>query len=284
MITKVDVNGIVFSNDGSTPFWFSRITGLASAPYRNTVVIYSDRDGGSVPDQKRGLRIITLEGGLDEDSCNDHLQARQELSFALGFNEWKPVRFYLSDGRVLLNYCKFDQPDLPVAAQNYTDFQLVMMCRYVDFYDVSGGDAANVVQVYEAVSGGWVQHHTSGWVQHHTDGWVQTAGSGAVNADNLGAVITYPIIKFIGAVQNPVLTNETTGELIKINVTTSSTDEIVIDNRMQSVLLNGGSINALLDSTSKFFGLIPGSNMLIFNSDAGDGYAVVEWYSTYGSA
>ena len=284
MIYKVDVNGIEFSADGSSPFWFKRITGLDSAPYRNTIVTYSDKDGGSVPDQKRGLRIITLEGGVDEDSCVDHLLARQNLMSALGFNEWKPVKFYLENGLILQNYCKFDQPNLPIEDRTSTEFQLIMMCRYVDFYDVSGGDGTNSVEVHEAVAGGWVQDTTDGWVQYHTAGWVQIAGNGAINAVNQGESFAYPIITITGVVQNPVITNETTGELFKVNITTSSTDTIVIDMRMQSTTLNGGNINALVDVTSSYFTLKPGDNMLLFNTDAGDGFATVEWFATYGGA
>ena len=282
MISKVVVNGITFSNDGSSPFWFNKVDGLASATYRNTVIIYSDRNGASVPLQRKGQKIVSLHGGLDEDSCNDHLQARKDLLNALGFNEWKPVDFYLSDGRILRNYAKFDTPELPVEALTYSNFMLVMMMRYNDFDDVTGGADANSVEVRKAVSGGWVQENPDGWVQYHDVGWVQEQGMGAVNAVDSGTTVAYPVIYIRGAVQNPTLINQSTGQLFKVNITTTSTDVIKIDTRQQATTLNGGNINALVDPSSTYFALQTGDNLLEFQSTAGDGFAEVTWFSMVG--
>lgn len=282
MINKVIVNGITFSGDGSTPFWFKKITGLEAAQYRNTIIVYSDRSGATVPKQLKGQRIITLEGGLDERSCNDHLQARQDLLTALGFNEWKPVDVYLSDGRILRNYCKFDTPNLPIEGRRYTDFQLIMLCRYNDFDDVSGGAGTNTEEVRKAVSGGWREYENSGWREYTDKGFREYAGKGPINAVNTGTTNAYPVIYIRGSVQNPIIRNTTTGEQFKVNITTSDTDVIKIDTRLQATTLNGGSINALVDPSSKYFTLKPGDNMLEFFSDAGTGYAEVTWFGAYG--
>lgn len=280
MIRKVVVNGITFSGDGSTPFWFKKITGLESAEYRNTIVIYSDRNGATVPKQLKGQRIITLEGGLDERSCNDHLQARQDLLTALGFNEWKPVDVHLSDGRILRNYCKFDTPNLPIEGKRYTDFQLIMLCRYNDFDDVSGGTSANTIEVRQAISGGWREYTNSGWREYTNKGFREYTGSGMINAVNTGTSNAYGVFYIYGPVQNPIITNTSTGQLFKVNITTSATDVIKADTKLQATLLNGGNINALVDPTSTYFTLKPGDNILTFATDAGTGYAVVEWYGS----
>ena len=284
MISKVVVNGVTFSNDGSTPFWFNKITGLESAQYRNTVVLYSDRNGATVPQQLKGQRVITLEGGLDEDSCNDHLLQRQNLLTALGFDEWKAVDFYLSDGRILRNYCKFDTPNLPIGAMTYTDFQLIMMCRYNDFDDVSGGTSANRIEVRKAISGGWREYTGKGWREYTNKGYREFAGSGMVNAVNTGTANAYGTFYIYGSVQNPIITNTSTGQLFKVNITTSSTDVIKVDTKLQATLLNGGNINALVDPTSTYFTLKPGDNVLTFTTAAGTGYAVVEWYGSVSGA
>lgn len=282
MISKVVVNGVTFSNDGSTPFWFNKITGLESAQYRNTIVLYSDRNGATVPQQLKGQRIVTLEGGLDEDSCNDHLLQRKDLLTALGFDEWKAVDFYLSDGRILRNYCKFDTPNLPIEAQTYTDFQLIMLCRYNDFDDVSGGAGTNTAEVRKATSGGWREYQGKGWREYTNKGFREYAGMGPINASNNGTTNAYPVIYIRGSVQNPIIRNTTTGEQFKINITTSETDVIKIDTRLQSTTLNGGSINALVETGSKYFTLKPGDNMLEFFTDSGTGYAEVTWLGAYG--
>ena len=59
-------------------------------------------------------------------------------------------------------------------------------------------------------------------------------------------------------------------------------DNSTVDTRLQATTLNGGSINALVDPSSKYFTLKPGDNMLEFFTDAGTGYAEVTWLGAYG--
>lgn len=284
MISKVVVNGVTFSNDGSSPFWFNKITGLESAQYRNTVVLYSDRNGATVPQQLKGQRVVTMEGGLDEDSCNDHLLQRKNLLTALGFNEWKAVDFYLSDGRILRNYCKFDTPNLPIGATTYTDFQLIMMCRYNDFDDVSGGTSANTIELQKTILGGYREITNYGWREYTNKGFREYHGSGMMNAVNTGTSNAYGTFYIYGPVQNPIITNTSTGQLFKVNITTNTGDVIKVDTKLQATLLNGGNINALVDPMSVYFTLQPGDNVLSFATDSGTGYAVVEWYGSVSGA
>ena len=188
----------------------------------------------------------------------------------------------MSDGRILRNYCKFDTPNLPIEAQTYTDFQLIMLCRYNDFDDVSGGAGTNTAEVRKATSGGWREYQGKGWREYTNKGFREYAGMGPINASNNGTTNAYPVIYIRGSVQNPIIRNTTTGEQFKINITTSETDVIKIDTRLQSTTLNGGSINALVETGSKYFTLKPGDNMLEFFTDSGTGYAEVTWLGAYG--
>ncbi|AGK96809.1 phage distal tail protein [Clostridium pasteurianum] len=58
---------------------------------------------------------------------------------------------------------------------------------------------------------------------------------------NMGNVISYPIITIIGACSNPTITNTTTGQSISLNVNLNDNDTLVIDNTPQNrgIYLNG---------------------------------------------
>lgn len=283
MVHSIDINGVTMKASG-TDFWLGRIDGLATPTYRTTTVIYAGRHGGNVPKQLYGQRIVTIEGGIDERSCNDHLAARQELLAALPIGVNVPVTFHMSDGRALLMYAKFEQPSLPIDARLSTDFQLVAIADDYRLFDASTGNV-NTISVSKLVSGGlrWFTGGDGSGLRWFTGSGLRWhEGAGAENAVNTGSTASNPIITIYGVNQNPIVRNMTTGELIKVNITTSSTDVIVIDTNLKSTSLNGGNINSLVDSTSTYFDLEPGDNLIEFTNDnASGGYAVIDWYNAY---
>ncbi len=270
---------VTLTNDGRGIFSYSKIDGIATPLYRNTSIVYAGRNGGRTPKQFYGQRVITIEGSVDEDNCTDHLQARKDLLAALSFDEDVPVKFYMIDGSVLQLMCKFEQPTLPITAKIFSDFQLIALANDYRFSDISSG-AINSMQVDIAEAGGW-NIYSGGW-NIYSDGWKIYPSSTGINAQNAGNTATYPIIYIYDDAQNPIITNTTTGELIKVNITTSVGDVIKIDTSLRTATLNGGNINALVDATSTYFQLQPGDNLITYQTNT-DGYAVVEWYNTYDS-
>lgn len=282
MIKNIRIGGITIKNDASSVYSFRRITGLATPTYRTTSVIYSGRSGGQNPKQLYGQRVVAIEGGIDANLCEDHIDARQDFLDALSFDEPTTITFDLDDGRSVFMTAKFEQPDLPIDAGLFTDFQIIALSEDHRLFDATTGNI-NTVTVARRVNGGLRWLSGSGLRWYTGSGLRWASGAGLINAQNTGTTSASPVITIYGANQNPTITNTATGELIKINVTTSATDVIVINSgEFWSVKLNGGNINALADSTSSFFDLQPGDNLLEFTTDnAGTGYAVVEWYNAY---
>jgi phage-related protein len=108
--------------------------------------------------------------------------------------------------------------------------------------------------------------------------------TGRVTVSNAGSVAAFPTITIPGPVINPVLTNETTGERIGLNLTLGSGDTIVI-NLFERTVTQGGATNRMgfLAPTSSWWTLVPGENVLSYSADAYDSsQAEIDFYAAYG--
>lgn len=286
MISSVNIGTtLTLLPDARGVYSLKSIDGLATPTYRTTSFVYGGRNGGQVPDQKYGQRMVTFEGGIDEDSCDEHIQARQDFLNAIDFNVNVPVTVNLTNGKSYMLYAKFEQPTLPIEAKKFTDFQLIAIAEDWRLYDVTGGDE-NSVTILKLVDGGarWLTGSDgAGWRWLVGSGLRWGAGNGATNVVNSGLNYAYPKITITGANQNPTLTNNTTNQQVRINVSTSPGDviEISTDPAMKYAKLNGGNINGLVQGGAIDFSLAPGDNLVTFNNDnTSGGEATLQWYDS----
>lgn len=109
-------------------------------------------------------------------------------------------------------------------------------------------------------------------------------------ASNLGSVPVYPqSIDVYGPVTTPIITNNKTGEFIKVSVTLSSPSDhlqIVYNKDYLAVTLNGTSNLRYVTSDSTFFKIKPGGNgiSLTGSSISSGSYATVTYYDGYSLA
>lgn len=117
--------------------------------------------------------------------------------------------------------------------------------------------------------------------------YVGNIPAGAINS---GDSVTPVIITINGPSVNPVVTNTTTGELIKCNISLQPDDVLSINTKYGSksiVLTSGAGVvsnqMATLDVTSTFWQLAIGSNLLTFTDDsnAGPESCIVSWFDRY---
>ena len=105
-----------------------------------------------------------------------------------------------------------------------------------------------------------------GRTYNRTYNLVYTSPSGSTGAfatcTNSGNTTVFPTITLSGAMNTPIIQNSTTGQSIKLNISTSSADTIVIDPDLRSITYNGVPARNLLDSSSTWFGLPPGNTTL----------------------
>lgn len=106
-----------------------------------------------------------------------------------------------------------------------------------------------------------------------------------ITIDNQGHVNTPIRVEWRGAVTNPVLTNDTTGEFIKVNLTLLDGQVLTIDTSYgnKSVTItdtDGTEIDSFgsIDLSSTFFDLELGENLLTYSADSGEDSAILSIY------
>ena len=104
-------------------------------------------------------------------------------------------------------------------------------------------------------------------------------------AANVGDVYTPVEIEFKGPATNPTVTNETTGEFIKVNRELGEDDILTVSTAFgeKHVRINGENAFHYIDLDSVFWSLIPGDNILSYqsNNDSIKTRVKVKWKSRY---
>jgi len=106
------------------------------------------------------------------------------------------------------------------------------------------------------------------------------SSGGSATVTNSGSVESSPIVTINGPAINPVVSNDTTGQSLGLNLTLVSGDQVVID--MDNATILQGSTNRMGSKTtsSRFWLLAPGNNTIRFSADAYDvGTAIVSFRS-----
>ncbi len=105
----------------------------------------------------------------------------------------------------------------------------------------------------------------------------------SANANNIGSIGVYPTaITIYGPVTNPTITNSSTGQFITVNVTLSSSSDVLLIEYTKdsfSITKNGVNVANLLTSTSTLFKIMPGVNTFTLSGSLSTGaYATVTYY------
>lgn len=103
-----------------------------------------------------------------------------------------------------------------------------------------------------------------------------------ITITNQGHVATPLLITFNGPAENPIVTNETTGEFMKVNKILLSDEVLEINTAFGNkyVRINGVNAFGFIDPQSRFFSLQPGDNVITYDADIGaDNAEVVLTYS-----
>ncbi|MCO4257418.1 phage distal tail protein [Pseudarthrobacter cellobiosi] len=106
-----------------------------------------------------------------------------------------------------------------------------------------------------------------------------SSSGGSFQMDNTGAYTTAPFFTITGPVSYPIITNQATGEQIKLNIAIGAGDKLTVDCQSGTVTLNGANRNTTVDITTTFFGLLPGVNTIGFASS--DSAAVTSQLTGY---
>ncbi|GGH93715.1 phage tail domain-containing protein [Arthrobacter liuii] len=92
------------------------------------------------------------------------------------------------------------------------------------------------------------------------------SAGGNIQLNNTGSYQTAPYFTITGPVSYPIITNQTTGQQIKLNIVIGQGDTLTVDCQSGTVTLNGANRNNTVDITTSFFQLAPGNNSIGYGS------------------
>jgi hypothetical protein len=270
----VTLNGLDFNDEATGIYLDEQIEGLDLPPIRTSSGNYAGRDGGYVGAQFYSARPITLPGrAFASDSAG--IEAKRILITNALASRTVTMRVVTNSGAAYLLYCNLLDFKMPIKRELFSaPFKVELLAPDPIIYDDATGVPLTAL-VQKLAPGGYVYPVVFPVVF--------AAGAGATAVNNAGTESVYPTVTITGAITNPVIINETTGQSLGLTMTTSSTDTIVIDMRQRTILLNSGNVIGNIQANSSFFYLQPGNNSIkLTSASSGDvATALVAWRNGY---
>lgn len=279
----VIINGLVFRQSrwpATGLYWTGAVKGLGKGDIRTPSQVYGGANGGYFGDQYLGIRQLPLELVVHSDDPAAAVELASQVSAALKLNEDVSLSFVTPGGkRYFLNHVRVAQADAELVSDRIIDYTVQLVAGDPFFYDswTGAGNSA----VLNVLTPGGIPWGDDGIVWA-SDGIVWDNGESNTIVTNNGDVDSYGTILVQGAVTNPRFTNLTTGRTLSLNITTASTDQIVINFMAQTITLSGSNIYNTL-ALDDFWSLQPGDNEIVFKTanNADTATATIIWNSSY---
>lgn len=257
-------NQITMYAMGYTGFLIVSADGLGPSDIRTSSFVFSGRDGGLNTDQFADMRNINITAKLVSDTTTQHAIDRLALIEALPIGSSTfPVYFTMFDGTKYRIDCNLIKLSMPINnGGRRSDILIQLSAGDPLFYRTDGGDS-HTAALSRVAQGGYVTPYIL------PVSW--DSGSAPTVVTNGGDVIAYPTITLNDTAINPSITNQATNETFKLMLTTVPGDVLVIDMAARTAKLNGATVIGNKTASSIWWGLQPGANGIVLNSDsAGD--------------
>lgn len=214
------------------------VEGLDAPDYRVSTSENAGEDGGAVGAAFYGSRLVTLTGSVKGDSAAEYNQARRNLAYmcrirkdSYGYPEMTPFSFTTLDGVDYTFSGQIKSFKAPVKYPTFTNFFISIICPDPALYGA-------------AFTSGAVTRPVGGTVTFPLtfDSTIEfgTGSGGNATVYNYGNADTWPIITLRGVGSNPYIYSPSRGKNMKLNYsTTLPSDEIVIDMKNKTIILNG---------------------------------------------
>jgi hypothetical protein len=255
------------------------LSGLEAPEQRIDAYNNPGADGQTVANVLHGGRLITMEGrirGADETTYRANRSVFHQLVGAnrSALGQYSPRILKLTDAtgmeyRLSVVVRSLKNPDeLPTTSA----WQLQLLATDFRIY----GETETTTSITLPVSGGLAFPFSL-----PVSFGASSGGAGSIT--NQGTVATPPTIKFYGPMENPRLTNLTTGAVMGLDISLVSGDIITVDMAKRTII-QGETTNRMSTKTtdSKFWMLEPGVNTLSLSATSYDeGYATITYRSAF---
>lgn len=252
------------------------IEGLSTPDIRRTTGLNMGRNGGYHGKPFFEPRNIGIPLTIVGRTIAEYENTRAALTAALLKHDGEvTLRLVTPGGRARVIYCYVRSADIPYGPNPLeTKFSLELVADDAVIYDDTPG--ATFSALLEKTRGG-------GFAYPFTYPKVYGAGVRSSSATNSGDITIFPKITLTGKANTPIITNWTTGESMKLNLVTSATDVVKIDNspNVHTVLLNDVSVYG--KKVGQWISLAPGVNDIeLTTSTSDDSVAgIVFWRGGY---
>jgi len=264
MIAQAVINNLTIGTYASG-YLFTRLSGF---DFPDTTVEVKSRGtyhGAVIGDKYYGRRVMTIEGEILGDTPSDYETKRRALEQALDIlNDEQTITFTCRSGLVV-------QADVILSKKIEAGYEAGKMIRgnfrieLISAYPFLLGSTENVEEVTIGTGGG-------GAIPMAIPFDMTAGATGDTVIANDGNAPAFPTIRIYGAIENPTLTNLTTGKTLSVNYTlTAETDYIDIDiyNRTAKDA-SGNNIKRYV--TGDWWTLAVGNNSIkLTGSNASDG-------------
>lgn len=236
------------------------LQGMAKPPIRTSSGNFSGRDGGWLSSQFYSPRQIVVNGLINGNSCDNAYELMCELQNMVTIRQLMPFIYTTTTGTSYLAEVYLIDMNMDITQDRIYEFQLTLLAPDPSFFIVDPDDPNEgwIEQTFTTIVGG-------GYVTPYVlpVEWSPSAQPTVIN--NPTDKIIYPQIIITGQYTNPQINNNSTGQFIKVNVTTAPGDVIIIDMANRTITLNGTSI--LATRTGNWWGLLPGETLVSLETD-----------------
>jgi hypothetical protein len=272
-------SGTILNTDNNQIFpWIdiTQVSGLDSAPLRASTDEHQAMDGTYIDTPYMSSRTIVLTGTLYTDPLDPDTLLNQ-LRADYNNDAVRPFYFQLPGQRT--KFCNGQggglKYDIDVNRRlGITPVQFTVLTEDPYIYDYPSLSSTVAVPTISTVG-------MSFNVAFPEDFGGPSLNYGAT-VYNGGTHTAYPRITIVGPVTNPVLTDSYSGITMALNISLSAGDQLVIDCRQKSIVLNGTASRRTSMSGLNWISVPSGvSDTIFFTADSGTGSCTVQLWNTY---
>lgn len=275
----------IHQNDTNIGYWLNpKIQGLEAPGIRLPSFERPNVDGAFIPNQLYGARPITLEGVVSGNGSLALYRTRRRAFEAV-------ARIYRPGGVVTPITFKFKTMDdlelqIPVYVKK-NDFPDILLMKGDYKLDLIAPDIRIFSQVEHTEQ---INIFQGGGMAIPMGIVMDMSIGGSVESviTNAGDITSFPTIIIRGPIDDPIISNQSSGDSFSLNYTlTSSAERIEIDIETRTVLYYADDTTAPINIRQYFSGdwweLQPGTNAIkLVVSDVSDaGYMVIKWRDAY---
>lgn len=245
------------------------LSGLEKPPIRESSANFAGKDGGYLAAQFYSMRDISIQGQILSDTIANHETHRKTLENSMPIRQLFDAQFTMPSGDKFYALVFLKKLDFDITKPTASRFKIEL--RAPDPILYAGGTSPLFGLQDITVD----KLDTSGTVLP----WILPVTLGAeayTTLANNGDIEVFPTIVCSGRFTNPRIYNMRTNSIIKVNVSTSTGDVLIIDMKEKTITLNGVSVLPYLSTQGGFWSLQPGNNDLYLETDSGSDVSSVQ--------